>query len=96
VLHNNVSFSPVTADTNIVADSIQDHNSWTLSVTATITDFLNLDETLAKAARQADGSLPVNDFARLVFGSDLIDAGVDVDLPYCGTAPDLGAFESCP
>ncbi|MGC9394530.1 MAG: InlB B-repeat-containing protein, partial [Anaerolineae bacterium] len=96
VLHNNVSFDPVTADTNIVADSVQDYNSWTLTVTAMITDFLSLDETLAKAPRQADGSLPDNDFARLVAGSDLIDAGMDVDLPYCGAAPDLGAFEFCP
>jgi len=48
------------------------------------------------APRQADGSLPDNGFARLVAGSDLIDAGVDVGLPYCSSAPDLGAFEYCP
>ena len=45
------------------------------------------------APRQADGSLPVNDFARLVARSDLIDKGVDVGLPFAGAAPDLGAFE---
>jgi hypothetical protein len=27
--------------------------------------------------------------------SPMIDAGVDVSLPYCGSAPDLGAFEVC-
>ena len=96
LLRNNVSFNPVTADTALAADTIHDHNSWNLSVTATITDFLSLDETLAKAARQADGSLPDNDFARLASDSDLIDVGIDVDLPYCGSAPDLGAFEHCP
>ncbi len=48
---------------------------------------------LAKAPRQADGSLPANGFARLVAGSDLIDQGVDVGIPYLGAAPDLGAFE---
>jgi hypothetical protein len=49
---------------------------------------------LAKASRLADGSLPINDFARLVTGSDLIDQGIDVGIPYLGLAPDLGAFEA--
>jgi hypothetical protein len=31
-----------------------------------------------------------------VAGSDLIDKGVDVGLPYTGSAPDLGAFEFSP
>lgn len=30
----------------------------------------------------------------LAAGSDLIDAGVDLGLPFKGKAPDLGAFES--
>jgi hypothetical protein len=29
----------------------------------------------------------------LVAGSDLIDKGVDVGIPYNGAAPDLGAYE---
>jgi hypothetical protein len=69
------------------------NNSWQLPVTADAQDFASLAETLALAPRQADGSLPMNDFARLVEGSDLIDKGVDVGLPFTGTAPDLGAFE---
>jgi hypothetical protein len=98
VLRNNVSFNPLTADVNLSADTIQDHNSWNpaTGVTADTADFFSLDETLAKAPRQADGSLPDNGFARQVAGSDLIDAGVDVGIPYCGSAPDLGAFEYCP
>src|SRR4029079_6047349 len=44
--------------------------------------------------RQADGSLPAIDFLRLAPGSHLIDAGVDVGLPYNGLAPDVGWFES--
>ena len=47
----------------------------------------------AMAPRNADGSLPNNGFARLVLGSDLIDRGVNVGLPYKGLAPDLGAYE---
>ncbi|MBL0135867.1 MAG: cadherin repeat domain-containing protein [Chitinophagaceae bacterium] len=44
-------------------------------------------------ARQTDGSLPVIPFMHLASGSDLIDAGINVGIPYNGTAPDLGAFE---
>jgi hypothetical protein len=97
ILRNNVSFGAVTTDINLSADTIHDHNSWNAAtgVTADAADFASLSETLAKAPRQADGSLPDNDFARLVAGSDLIDAGVNVGLPYCGGAPDLGAFEYC-
>jgi hypothetical protein len=73
--------------------AIQQNNSWNLSVTADASDFVSLSEDLAKAPRQADGSLPDNDFAKLVSGSDLIDKGVNVGLPYLGGAPDLGAFE---
>jgi hypothetical protein len=48
----------------------------------------------AVGPRQADGSLPSIDFLKLAPGSHLIDAGVDVGLPFNGTAPDLGWFES--
>jgi hypothetical protein len=43
--------------------------------------------------RQPDGSLPVLSFLHLAGGSDLIDVGTDVGLPFLGSAPDLGAFE---
>jgi len=33
---------------------------------------------------------------RLTADSPMVDAGVDIGLPYCGSAPDLGAFEICP
>lgn len=46
------------------------------------------------APRQADGALPVPPHLRLAANSALIDKGVDVGLPYRGSAPDLGAFES--
>lgn len=42
----------------------------------------------------ADGSLPHIEYMHLAAGSDLIDAGVNVGLPYAGTAPDLGCFET--
>ena len=57
-------------------------------------DFVSVDEALAAAPRQADGSLPDVGFMQLATGSDLIDAGTDVGLPCNGSAPDLVAFEN--
>jgi hypothetical protein len=74
------------------------NNSWNLSVTVSSGDFGALTEAAAGAPRQPDGSLPTG-FARLVAGSDLIDVGstsAPYSNSYCGTAPDLGAFEYCP
>ena len=68
-------------------------NSWDLNIVAASTDFLDLTETTAKAARGADGSLPKNNFAKLTPKSQLIDVGTYIGLPYAGNAPDLGAFE---
>jgi hypothetical protein len=73
------------------------NNSWDLTgITASEADFASLEASLAKAPRQPDGSLPKNSFAQLVLGSDLIDKGVNLGLPYSGMAPDLGAFEYGP
>lgn len=69
------------------------YNYWTLSVSVTADDFVSLDESLLIQSRQADGSLPEIDYARLNSGSDLIDAGTDVGFSYTGSAPDLGTFE---
>jgi pectate disaccharide-lyase len=88
------STRPAPAD--ISGSSTQQNNSWNLGITATAGDFIDFSETNAAAPRQTDGSLPDNGFARLSAGSNLIDRGVDVGLPWCGTAPDLGAYEFCP
>lgn len=67
------------------------------SFTVSDADFVTVDSatlvSLFTAPRQADGSLPVNRPLMLAEGSDLIDGGVDVGLPYNGTAPDLGYSE---
>jgi hypothetical protein len=54
---------------------------------------LSLNIDLLLSPRKADGSLPDVDFMKLVDGSDLIDQGVEVGLPFNGSAPDVGAFE---
>jgi hypothetical protein len=46
------------------------------------------------SARQADGSLPVLPFLRLAAGSPLIAKGTNVGLPFSGSAPDLGCFDT--
>jgi len=92
VLRNNVSFAGTTSD--VFSTSVDDaFNTWN-GVTVDASDFLSLDDTIARGSRRADGSLPTSDFLRLVTNSNLVDAGTNVGLPFNGSAPDLGAFES--
>lgn len=63
------------------------------AITVNSSDFLSVDETLLTAPREADGSLPKNDFLKLKAGSDIINAGTDIGFTFKGTAPDLGCFE---
>ena len=71
-----------------------DHNSWNDGFSVRASDFQSTDESLILAARNADGSLPVNGLMRLRAGSALVDAGVNVGYAYKGTAPDLGCYET--
>lgn len=64
-----------------------------MSTASSAADFISLDLSLATAARNPDGSLPNNNLFKLTATSTLIDKGVNVSLPYLGSAPDLGAFE---
>jgi len=95
ILRNNISFANTTAPYYLRTSNItQDHNSWNGGVSLTSADFVSLDDTGADGSRQSDGSLPNLNFLKLVSGSDLINAGINVGLPYSGSAPDLGCFES--
>jgi hypothetical protein len=69
-------------------------NSWQDGRSATESDFVSVDIDELLQPRKADGSLPDVEYFKLVDDSDLIDTGVDVGLPYNGSAPDIGAFES--
>lgn len=92
VLRNNVSL----AGSNTIYGLVDDlFNTWN-GIPVDELDFLSLDASGATGPRQADGSLPVLDFLRLASGSNLIDAGIDVGLPFAGSAPDLGACEVDP
>jgi hypothetical protein len=72
---------------------IEDHNSWDAGYTVSDVDFISVNMAGVDGARQADGSLPTLNFLKLAAGSDMINRGVDVGLPYSETYPDLGAFE---
>jgi hypothetical protein len=74
--------------------AIQETNGWMSPFVVTVEDFLSIDPASASSPRKAGGSLPTIDFLHLASGSDLIDAGVDLGMPFNGNAPDLGAFES--
>jgi hypothetical protein len=74
--------------------------SFNPSVSVSQADFVSLPTDasdcidILSAPRKADGSLPdIGGYFHLASGSDLINAGVDVSLPYSGSAPDIGTFE---
>ena len=91
VLRNNISYAGISSD-NFDTGVTDSFNTWN-GIPVNSTDFLSLDDTIARGPRNSDGSLPVSDFLRLASDSNLIDAGVDVGLPFNGSAPDLGAYE---
>jgi len=69
------------------------NNSWQDGIIADQNDFESIDYSQLLNSRKPDGSLPDVTFFHLKVGSDLIDKGVDVGLPFNGSAPDLGVFE---
>jgi hypothetical protein len=75
--------------------SINDHNSWnaTTNINVSDADFISIDTTGVSGKRQSNNDLPVLNFLKLAHGSDLINAGIDVGLPFLGKAPDLGPYE---
>jgi uncharacterized protein (TIGR03382 family) len=95
-LRNNLAFSGTLLSNATGPDVDESFNSWdtNLGVTVSAADFQSVSMTGLDGPRQADGSLPVIPNFHLAAGSDLIDKGTDVGLPFAGAAPDLGAFET--
>ena len=91
-VRNNISWP----DNNLIRSQVHgEHNSWNEATGLRLTadDFLSTNDSDITGPRNLDGSVPESDFLRLARGSDAIDSGTDVELPYMGKAPDLGAFE---
>ena len=95
IVRNNVSFAGGRSDT-FSTGTITNNNSWqVLSSTVNTNDFLSVDTTLAIAPRRDDGGLPDTPFFRPVPGGRLVDKGTNiVGMPFYGSAPDLGTFET--
>lgn len=79
---------------SLLTGAIQATNSWQPPFTVSAGDFISLDTVGMRGPRKPDGSLPDIVFLNLAQGSNLIDGGTDIGLPFNGSAPDLGAFES--
>jgi hypothetical protein len=98
ILKNNVAYGNSGGSIEVFGGGVYTHsyNSWDHSPTVTVNDadFASLNYAQLLLPRKADGSLPDITFGHLVPGSDLINAGTSVDLPYNGNAPDLGPFET--
>ena len=90
-LRNNIAYNG-TATANMTGTSAS-NNSWNLGLPLSDAQFQSVSTSGWDAPRQANGSLPVLPNLRLAANSTLIDKGIDVGLPYQGSAPDLGAFE---
>jgi hypothetical protein len=93
VLRNNISYKNG-SDGIFRSNQTIDHNSWQNGLNVSDADFLSLDGSQLIVSRKADGGLPDITFMHLAPGSELIDAGADVGLPFRGVAPDIGAFET--
>jgi len=90
-MKNNVSFLDVHARRGNETNG--SHNSWNLTSSLTSSDFLNINSSGMDGPRQPDGSLPHLNFLRPSSTSRLLNAGIDVGLPFNGDAPEIGAFE---
>ncbi len=92
-IKNSISYQGINSD-QFKAVAVRTNNSWQAPFVVTNADFVSLDTASLRAPRNADGGLPNISFMKLAQGSDLIDGGTNVGLPYNGSAPDLGYMES--
>jgi hypothetical protein len=91
IMRNNIGFP----NRNSNMDGVDTmFNTWDLGISEASTDFASTSDTGCTGARESDGSMPAAcTFMHLKAGSPLIDKGTNVQLPYVGSAPDLGAYE---
>ena len=91
---NNIAYDNMRAPLDLGGGYVHTHNSWDIvGLNVTNADFISLDTTGMRGARKTDGSLPDTYFGKPASASSLIDKGIDVGLPFSGTAPDLGYSE---
>jgi len=93
-IRNNISYNDGGTDADLNVTTNVSHNTWNSGFTVSGSDFISLNLNEIMAPRKPDGSLPDVNLFHLAQGSNLIDKGINVGLPYNGNAPDLGAFET--
>jgi len=93
ILKNNLSYKNG-AHIYSQSNQIIEKNSWQNGLVVSDADFQSLDGSQLTRPRKANGDLPDITFMHLAPGSKLIDAGINVGLPFSGQAPDIGAFET--
>ncbi|MFT3753124.1 MAG: T9SS type A sorting domain-containing protein [Paludibacter sp.] len=99
VMSNNLSYNATRGiDTAFIGTCVLDYNSFArqYGYNVTAADFESVDVSQLMAPRNADGNLPNISLMHLKPTSNHIDRGVNVGLPFFGSAPDLGAFEMNP
>jgi hypothetical protein len=84
-MRNNIATGSGQTIVNFTGGGDDDANSWTLPVDVSSDDFVSMDKAIGTMPRNGAGSLP-SMLMRLVQGSDLIDRGEDVGLPFVGSA----------
>jgi hypothetical protein len=90
-LRNNIGFPNKNSNMEGVDSQF---NTWDLDVAEPADAFESTSDAGCTGPREADGSMPLAcAFMKLKAGSPLIDKGTDVELPFVGAAPDLGAYE---
>lgn len=103
---NNISFSNTSGALKYIApNTYNTNNTWSSGFTVSAADFQSVSSVGVDGPRQADGSLPDLPFLKLKSTSGLVDRGMVINastpnnanavvIPYNGTAPDLGAYET--
>lgn len=94
IIRNSISTKGKISDSFSPSKKLITNNNWNLGITVTDADFVSVDTEQAYGQRNTDGNLSdMGNLFYLTAGSNCIDKGINVGLPYVNTAPDLGAFE---
>lgn len=93
IIKNCVSISSKSSNSLSCKSVTQSNNTWQSGFSCTTNDFVSLDYSGMTGARGSDGALPILTLLHLKSTSTLINKGINLGLPFVGSAPDLGAYE---
>jgi len=96
ISYNNLSYCYLSLSSLVSNNTFLKNNTANPSFPITDADFLCLDGEQLNRQRDGGGNLPEIEFLYPAPGSELINSGIDVGLPFYGSSPDIGAFETVP